>query len=154
MIITVIIVGLLGGGLFYFWQQKNDVATNGSSIQQPINSNKTSLGLMKELVVKEYPNAVVENCKIFKEVKSPYSEKIAVLFGLDIEKNPECCTKPIGLFINNQGNLGGEYDILQGALQHLYLDNVRWQDDKTVLYDFVISDEGGKQATQKSITVE
>lgn len=161
IIIVVIIAVVAVGGLVYFWQQKNDVATNASdtlnsqqnpvAMEQPVQSAKTSLELMKELIIKNYPNATVENYKIFEEIKSPYSSKTAVLFGLDTE---ECCSEPIGIFINNQGRLGDKYDILQGALQHLYLDNVKWQDDKTVLYDFVIFDEGGKEATQRSINIE
>ena len=109
---------------------------------------------MKELISKDSPVAIVENYKIFKEVLSPDATKSAVLFGLDIEKTQICCSEPIGIFINNQGNLETRYDILQGALQHLYLDNVRWQDNSLVLYDFVILDEGGKQITQKSIQTE
>lgn len=114
-----------------------------------IQSTKTSSALMKDLIVKINPTATVENYKIFEEIKSPDSTKTAVLFGLDTE---ECCSEPIGIFINNQGVLGNEYDILKGALEHLYLENVKWQDNDTVLYDSVIADEGGKQATQKSIT--
>jgi hypothetical protein len=122
---------------------------------------KSSAELMNELIIKSnsdnYPLSYSnkpESYKIFKEIKSPYSEKTAVLFGLDLEKTQECCSEPIGIFINNQGRLGSEYFILTGALQHLYLKNVRWQNDKTVLYKFVVADEIGEQITQKSLNVE
>ncbi len=164
IIVAVIVTAVVVGGVVYFWQQKNDVAQNVPSTleskqkpipqKQPSQSAKTSTELMKELIEKNYPTAAVENYKIFEEVKSPNSTKSAVLFGLDIEITKECCSKPIGIFINNQGSLGIKYDILQGALQQMYLENAKWQDEKSVLYDFVISDEGGKQTIQKSIMVD
>ncbi|MFA4853169.1 MAG: hypothetical protein WC599_11675 [Bacteroidales bacterium] len=164
IIIAVVVTAVVVGGVVYFWQQKNNVAQNVPSTleskqkpttqKQPSQSAKTSTELMKELIAKNYPTATVENYKIFEEIKSPNSTKSAILFGLDIEKTKECCSKPIGIFINNQGSLGTKYDILQGALQQMYLENAKWQDDKTVLYDFVISDEGGKKTTQKSLMVD
>lgn len=164
IIVAVIVTAVAVGGVTYFWQQKNNVSQNMpspiNSIQKPAAQErssqtiKTSGELMKELIIKNDPTADVENYKIFKEVKNPNSTKSAVLFGLDIEKTKECCSNPTGIFINNQGSLGIKYDILQGALQHMYLDNVKWLDNKTVQYDFVISDEGGKQSTQKSIAVD
>jgi len=143
-IVTAIIVG--GGA--YFWQTANhiEVQTNQTA--------KASAELMRELIMKNYPTAAVENYKIFDEVKSPDSTKSAVLFGLDIEKTKECCSKPTGLFINNQGSLGAKYDSLQGVLDHMYLANAKWQDNKTVQYDLVISDEGSEQTTQKFIVTD
>lgn len=133
---------------------------SNQNIEEPIypevtnQKTKTSAELMKELIIKNYPTAVVENYKIFEEIKSPNSKKTAVLFGLDIKKTKECCLKPIGLFINNQGLLGTQYDILQGSLQQMYFENIKWNNDKSVSYNFVISDEGGKQVIQKTIVAE
>lgn len=144
IIALVVMVGLIG--IFFLGRTENDV--NQEVLSQ---SAKTSEELMNEVLNKNYSNLSVENYKIFEEVKSPDSTKSAVLFGLDIEKTNECCSKPTGIFINNQGKLGATYDILQGSLQHMSLENAIWQNEKTVLYDLIISDEGGDQSTQKSI---
>lgn len=135
-------------------EQEADLEKLLESMEQPSQTVKSSTELMKELIIKNYPNATVENYKIFEEVKNPNSTKSAVLFGLDLEKTKECCSKPTGIFINNQGSLGSKYDILQGALEHMHFKNAKWQNDKTVQYDFVISDEKGERTTQKSIVTD
>jgi len=156
IIVTAVIAAVIIGGGIWLWQQYKPIEQpNMATQEETTQAVRTSQELMKELILKNNPNATVENYKIFEEIKSPYSIKTAVLFGLNPDKTEDaCCSEPVGIFINNEGALGKEYDILKGALNHLFLDNVRWQDDKTVFYDFVIFDEGGKQATEKSIEVE
>lgn len=156
IIIAVIATAVIVGGGVYWWQQSKLVEQPTPITQEEtIQTFKTSQELMKELVLKDNPSAKVENYKIFEEIKSPYSNKIAVLFGFDPDKTVDgCCSTPVGIFINNESVLDKEYDILKGSLIHLSLNNVRWQDDKTVLYDSVIADEGGKRITEKSINVE
>ena len=157
IVLAGIVTAIVVGGGAYLWQTSNHIEVQPiSQIIQvgTVPTIKTSQELMEELLLKVNSGSITENYKIFEEVKNRNSTKSAVLFGLDIEKTKECCSKPIGIFINNQGGLGAEYDILQGALQHMYLENAKWQNDESVLYDLVISDEGGKQTTQKSIAVD
>ena len=93
--------------------------------------------------------------EIFAEIKRPYSSKSVVLFGSDPEKDPEqCCLSPKGIFINNRGILGKEYEFVRGDWNHLSLENPKWIDDNTVSYYYVISDESGNYLTKKIIKAD
>ncbi|MCD4705947.1 hypothetical protein K8R61_02600, partial [bacterium] len=91
--------------------------------------------------------------KIFEEIKSPFSQKSVILFGLNYDKTNECCLKPKGVFINNKGKLGSEYDILGGA-GYGYIDNVKWESDNKISYDFIGIDPGGKQIIKKYLYIK
>ncbi len=115
--------------------------------------DKTSADLMNELLLLNGASeGSLDNYKIFEEVKSPDSKKTVVLFGLDLDKTKECCSEPTALFINNDGVLGNS-EMLVGALQHLYLDNVKWVDNENITYDYVVADEGGINRTEKFLSI-
>jgi len=98
----------------------------------------TSYKLMLELLAQQ--NLEYSNYKIFEEIKSPNLKNIAVLYGLNTK---ECCGEPTAIFINKNGTLYQENFALVGALQHLFLNNVRWENNSSVLFDDNITHEPG-----------
>jgi hypothetical protein len=91
----------------------------------------------------------LEEYSVFETIPNSDNTKIAVLYGLDIKKNLECCSKPTGLFIVDELGLLSEHVKLVGALHQMYLDSVNWIDDNTVSYDHVTLDEGGISPVSK-----
>jgi hypothetical protein len=141
--VIIIIIAII----IWQWQTQNKPAIQNQTTE----NKKTSQELMEELLKKDEPGINAEDYKIFEEIKSPFSEKTVVLFGRDFEKTQECCLKPIGLFIINNGVLAWEHNFIIGsvhALNNLYFDNVKWKDDNSILYDF--TDDTGEQ--EKKIT--
>lgn len=112
---------------------------------------KSNQELLEELLSK---NNNINKYKIFSITKSPNSNNAAVLFGLDSAKNNGCCSKPTGIFINIDGKLYKESFQLGGALEHLYLENVKWSGDNLIFFDSVIADEGGVKITTKTLYME
>ena len=102
-----------------------------------IEETKTAYDLLESKDMKKQDNP---DYKIFEEIKSPNSKNIAVLYGLNTE---ECCSEPTAIFINNNGTLYKENFALVGALQHLFLNNVRWQNNSSVFFDDNVIDERG-----------
>lgn len=140
---------------YYF----NAAKIEGSVSENESKKNKTSYELMIDLLIRKNSDNEVrayglEYYKIFQEVKSPFDGKIAVLFGFDPDKTEGCCSMPIGIFINDNGKIGKEFKILNGALEHMYLDNAEWQSHNALNYDFVIADEGGKTVTVETLASE
>lgn len=105
---------------------------------------KSNQKLLEELMSKNNDNS---NYKVFSITKNHDSNNTAVLYGLD-------GYKPNGIFININGELHDESFQLNGALEHLYLENVKWSGNNYVFFDSAIEDEGGKTITHKQIYIK
>lgn len=107
----------------------------------PVKGTSSKEIMDKLLLKEEYDLSIF---KIFEEIKSPDNLKSAVLIGLDYEKTKECCIRPTAVFINNNGVLHKDYYFLKGALNFLYLEDIKWLNNYTLSFYKVVSSEGGK----------
>lgn len=105
---------------------------------------KSNQELLDELMTKNNDNS---NYKLFSVIKNYDTNNAAVLYGLE-------GYKPTGIFININNELYEDSFQLTGALEHMYLENVKWSGNNYVFFDSVIEDEGGKTVTHKQIYIK
>jgi len=70
--------------------------------------------------IPNYQQTDFERQKVFDAISSPSDDKTAVIFG------PETFKEPVALFVVDNKEIVGGF-ILEGALEHLAIRNVRWE---------------------------